>query len=84
MYLYIYIYYVPTHIQRVPKRISLIILPLYDDTNKTKSVRIAHASGYGQCPTSYLYNRVAHIFQKSRRRLKIVGVRRVTLKQVTC
>lgn len=50
---------------------------------KPNSVRIAHASSYGQRPTSHLYNKVAHIFQKSRRNLKIVGVRRATLKQVT-
>lgn len=61
-----------------------VILPLADDTQKPNPVRIAHASGYRRCPTSYLYNRVAHIFQKSRRNLKIIGVKSVTLKQVTC
>ena len=61
------------------RELVFVILPLPDDTPKPNSVRIAHAS----C-TSYLYNRVAHIFQKSRRHLKILGVRSVTLKQVTC
>jgi len=65
------------------RELVLAILPLPNDTPKPNSVRIAHASGYGQCTTSYLYNRVAHIFQKSRRHLKIVGVRSVSLKQVT-